>query len=89
MEQKKTTSAADVLKGALKVIEFVNADNIAQGISVFSPEEVSFQTGRTMLQRIHNLAAKKCDFAFETTLASRIFRKLIKQTRIISNGSDQ
>lgn len=77
----KSTAASDLLRGALKVTEFVNADTIAQGLSVFSPEEVSFQAGRAMLQRIHSLAAKNCDFAFETTLASRSFKQLVVELK--------
>lgn len=73
----KSTTASGILKGALSVNEFVNADIIAQGLSVFSPEEVSIQAGRAMLNRIHNLAAVKANFAFETTLASRSFKQMI------------
>ena len=81
----KSTAASDLLRGALKVNEFVNAETMAQGLSVFSPEEVSFQAGRAMLQRIHELAKKRCDFAFETTLASRSFRQMIVNLKQRSN----
>ncbi len=73
----KTTVAPELLQGALQVREFVNADVIAQGLSAFSPEEVSISAGRVMLERIHTLAANKVDFAFETTLASKSFVKMI------------
>ena len=73
----KSTAAPDILRGALKVNEFVNADTIAQGLSAFSPEGAAFQAGRTMLKRIYDLASRKSDFAFETTLASRSFKRLI------------
>ncbi|HXT59438.1 MAG TPA: hypothetical protein VN699_12435 [Pirellulales bacterium] len=33
----KSTTAPSLLKGALKVDEFVNADVIAQGLSAFQP----------------------------------------------------
>lgn len=62
-----------MLKGTLKVTEFVNADIIAQGLSGFQPEGAVFHAGRVMLERIHYLAKKRIDFAFETTLASRTF----------------
>lgn len=83
----KSTSAPELLKGALKVTEFVNADTIAQGLSLFSPEEVSFQAGRAMLKRIHSLAADQSDFAFETTLASRSFKQMIVKLKQKSNYS--
>src|SRR3989338_5067244 len=69
----KSTTAPSLLKGTLKVTEFVNADLIAQGLSGFKPEGAVFHAGRVMLERIHYLAEKRIDFAFETTLASRSF----------------
>lgn len=69
----KTTTAPALLKNALQVNEFVNADAIAHGLSAFQPEKVAIQAGRVMLERIHHLSGKKANFAFETTLASRTF----------------
>ncbi|MDP2167276.1 MAG: zeta toxin family protein [Thermodesulfovibrionales bacterium] len=69
----KSTTAPSLLKGTLRVTEFVNADLIAQGLSGFKPEGAVFHAGRVMLERIHYLAKKQTDFAFETTLASRTF----------------
>lgn len=69
----KSTTAPSLLKGTLEVTEFVNADLIAQGLSGFQPEGAVFHAGRVMLERIHYLAKKRVDFAFETTLASRTF----------------
>lgn len=69
----KSTTAPSLLKGALEVTEFVNADLIAQGLSGFQPEGAVFHAGRIMLERIYYLAKKREDFAFETTLASRTF----------------
>jgi predicted ABC-type ATPase len=69
----KSSTAPALLKGTLKVVEFVNADTIAQGLSAFRPEMTAFHAGRIMLTRLHHLAAKRQDFAFETTLTSRTF----------------
>jgi predicted ABC-type ATPase len=69
----KTTASRHLLQGALHVVEFVNADAIARGLSAFSPDSVGFQAGRAMLQRLHELAGQQRSFAFETTLASRSF----------------
>lgn len=74
----KSTAAPVLLKGELRVREFVNADLIAQGISGFAPEGAAFEAGRVMLRRIHDLAARQEDFAFETTLASRSFAPSIR-----------
>ena len=42
----KSTTAPSLLKGTLKVTEFVNADLIAQGLSGFQPEGAVFYAGR-------------------------------------------
>jgi predicted ABC-type ATPase len=67
----KSTSAAHLLRGALAVDEFVNADTIAQGLSAYRPETAAVAAGRAMLDRLRFLARNRRDFAFETTLAGR------------------
>lgn len=69
----KSTAAPYLLKDALGILEFVNADQIAAGLSAYAPETVAFEAGRIMLQRLRNLAAAKVSFAFESTLSSRTF----------------
>jgi predicted ABC-type ATPase len=60
----KSTAAPALLKNALNLDNFVNADVIAQGLCAYNPEKVSIQAGRLMLNRIHNLASEDLDFAF-------------------------
>jgi predicted ABC-type ATPase len=69
----KSTAASHVLRNALQVNEFVNADTIAAGLSAFSPDTVAVAAGRIMLERVRELASEGRNFAFETTLASRSF----------------
>ena len=69
----KSTTAPSLLRDALQVSEFVNADAIAGGLSVFRPESVAIPAGRAMLERMQHLAEAEANFAFETTLASRSF----------------
>jgi len=52
-----------------RVIHFVNADLIAAGLSPLKPELAAIRAGRLVLQEIDRLAAKRVDFAFETTLS--------------------
>lgn len=80
----KSTVAPDLLRGELGVSEFVNADTIAQGLSAYSPHTVSIDAGRLMLRRLRELAARRVDFAFETTLASRSFAPWIRG--LVSSG---
>ncbi|MGE3180109.1 MAG: AAA family ATPase [Phycisphaerae bacterium] len=67
----KSTAARDLLHGVLKVDQFVNADTIATGLAGFAPEAAAFQARKIMADRLHALAARGEDFAFETTLAGR------------------
>ena len=77
----KSTAAPYLLKQALGILEFVNADQIALGLSAYAPETVSFEAGRIMLKRLHELAASKVSFAFESTLSSRTFALFLKQCK--------
>lgn len=61
--------------------EFVNADSIAAGLSPFNPEDVAFEAGRIMLQRIEHLLSETSDFAFETTLSTRSYVSLVKKAQ--------
>lgn len=67
----KSTAAPALLRDMLGVAEYVNADLIAQGLSAFDTQSVAFQAGRVMLERLHQLAARRRHFAFETTLSTR------------------
>lgn len=69
----KTTASERLLRDRLEVSEFVNADVIARGLSGFGSERAAMAAGRIMLARLDALAARRADFAFETTLASRTF----------------
>ena len=64
-------------------MEFVNADNIACGLSPFNPESVVFESGRIMLRRIRELMIARVDFGFETTLSSRSYVSLVKQAKLL------
>lgn len=69
----KSTVALRLLRGALGVQEFVNADTIASGLSAFSPGSEAFQAGRVMLRRLSELSKRRKTFAFESTLSARSF----------------
>ena len=74
----KTTASFTILPEILDCKEFVNADEIAKGLSPFQPEKVAFEAGRIMLNRIDELFKNQENFAFETTLATKIYKQKIK-----------
>ncbi|MFL6947225.1 MAG: AAA family ATPase [Xanthobacteraceae bacterium] len=77
----KTTAAEDLLPGALGIREFVNADNIARGLSSFNEQGSAFAAGRLMIERINALAHQGKSFAFETTCAGIGYLRLLKMCR--------
>lgn len=74
----KTTSAKYLLTKFLDINEFVNADEIARGLSPFNPRSVDYTASKLMLNRINDLVKQKKNFAFETTLSGKTYLKLIK-----------
>ncbi len=77
----KTTASFNVLPQILDCKEFVNADEIAKGLSPFSPESVAIQAGKLMLERIEHLLQERVTFAIETTLATRSYQTLVKKAQ--------
>ncbi len=77
----KTTAARTVLAETLKVMPFVNADVIAQGLAGFDPDSAAIEASRIMLERLHALAEQRADFAFETTLAGRTLADWLRHLR--------
>ena len=73
----KTTASFTILPEILDCKEFVNADEIAKGLSPFQPESVAIEAGRIMLNRINELLKSNKNFAFETTLATKIYKNKI------------
>ena len=64
----KTTASYTVLPEMLNCQEFINADEIARGLSPFNPNKAAIEAGRIMLKKIDRLINNKEDFVFETTL---------------------
>lgn len=77
----KTTASFTILPEILDCHEFINADEIAKGLSPFNPEGVAFEAGRIMISRINELMESGENFAFETTLATRSYVSKIKEAQ--------
>jgi len=75
----KTTASLTMLPEIWKCREFVNADEIAKGLSPFNPESVAIDAGRLMLKRIDQLLEGDESFSIETTLATRGYIKLVER----------
>lgn len=77
----KTTASMTVLPQVLNCEEFVNADEIAKGLSPFHPEEMAIEAGRLMLKRIETLLKEHKSFSIETTLATRSYKSLVEKAK--------
>lgn len=75
----KTTASYAILPEILDCREFVNADNIAAGISPFNVSAVAMEAARIMLTRIEELLDQGVDFAIETTLSTRSYKLLVEK----------
>ena len=80
----KSTLAERIIRDQLGILDYVNADTIAKGLSAFDSESQAFTAGRYMLEHLQRLATAKADFAFETTLATRSFATWIDD--LLSDG---
>lgn len=77
----KTTAAKTVLPEYYEVVQFVNADEIAKGLSPFAPETVSFQAGKIMLKRLRELIEENENFGFETTLTTLSYKNILRTAK--------
>ena len=73
----KTTASFTILPEILNCYEFVNADEIAKGLSPFQPKNSAIEAGKIMLRRIEYLLNENSGFAFETTLSTKSYKNTI------------
>lgn len=75
----KTTFAREFLTSDLKGLRFLNADEMAKGLSPFDPASMAFKAGRLLLSEIRELMERGADFALESTLSGKSHVTLLKQ----------
>ena len=59
----KSTIAPLILRDYLAIPDFVNADQIAAGLSAFNPEGAAFEAGRIMLHLVRQAVAEAVEKA--------------------------
>lgn len=77
----KTTATFTILPDIIQCREYINADEIARGLSPFQPEKVNFEAGRIMLHRIQELLQGNESFAFETTLSTVSYKHTVLEAK--------
>lgn len=77
----KTTFAREYLPNDVRVLNFVNADLIAGGLSPLKPELAAIAAGRLVLKAIARLVEDRADFAFESTLSGLGYVSRVRDMR--------
>lgn len=75
----KTTFVRDFLRYDFAVLDFLNADEMARGLSPLAPERAQLEAGRLMLQRVRRFISEGRNFGMETTLSGRTYRHIFQQ----------
>ncbi len=78
----KTTAAPAVVPQELGICEFINADEIARGLSPFNAEHAAIAAGRLMIERMHALVRGGESFAFETTCSGRVYAGWLQKCKL-------
>ncbi len=76
----KTTFARRLLPGE-GVFTFLNADEIARGLSPLKPELAAFRAGRLLLEESRRLIAEKKAFGLESTLSGKTYERLLRDAK--------
>jgi len=76
----KTTFAREFLPAA-RVVEFLNADMLAAGLSPFQPNTMAVRSARLLLGRWRELLILRRAFAFESTLSERTYAGMLREAR--------
>jgi len=79
----KTTFAREFLPTEVKCLRFLNADEIARGLSPFNPGASAVKAGRLLLQEVHESLRRRQTFALETTLSGRSYVRIFRQARLL------
>jgi len=77
----KTTFARAFLPHELAKPRFLNADEIARGLSPFSAESMALKAGRLMLSELHDCIEARRDFGMESTLSGKTYVGLLTAAR--------
>ena len=64
------------------MFRFLNADEIARGLSPLRPEAAAFKAGRLLLSELNELIERRETFALESTLSGRTYLKIFEESKL-------
>lgn len=76
----KTTFAKEFLP-SIGIIRFLNADEIARGLSPLDPSVVAFKAGKLLLSELRELIDRQETFALESTLSGKTYVKIFEEAK--------
>lgn len=76
----KSTLARELLP-LLGIRRFLNADEIAKGLSPVDPSLAAFKAGRLLIEEARELIATGSSFAIESTLSGRTYLSMIREAK--------
>jgi len=77
----KTTFAREFLPKEVKCLRFLNADEIARGLSPFKPSAGAVQAARLLLAQVESCLSGRETFALESTLSGKTYIRLFQRAR--------
>ncbi len=79
----KTTFAKEFLPREVKCLRFLNADEIARGLSPLQPSAGAVQAARWLLTQIDACLRRRETFALESTLSGKTYIRLFQRARTL------
>ena len=77
----KTTFAREFLPHEVKCLRFLNADEIARGLSPFAPGAAAVKAARLLLTEFRSCVEHRETFAIESTLSGRTYVRLFRDAK--------
>ena len=77
------TTLARALLPRMGLMRFLNADEIARGISPLDPTLTAFKAGRLLIEEARSLLKAKASFAIESTLSGRTYVAMIRKAQAL------
>lgn len=76
----KTTLARELLP-RLGLMRFLNADEIARGLSPLDPTLTAFKAGRVLIEEARAMMKVRSSFAIESTLSGKTYVAMIREAK--------
>jgi predicted ABC-type ATPase len=77
----KTTFAKEFLPKEVKCLRFLNADEIARGLSPLKPSAGAVRAARLLLTQVDECLRRRETFALESTLSGKTYIRLFQRAR--------